>query len=222
LGERDGVIVDETGGLMKRTIVAIVAVLLLVVAGCSSSDPTTSEEYGDLEADLTALESQLEDAEAALIQVTAQRDALIAENDANVTRFETVQEQVEFRNAVATDPSSFGTEQEVLDMLSEGATPGAVMLDEAWGSVPLKEAWRRTLFAGQVDAVTTEWRAWICSDGRTSGSLWTWEGTNVVGAPFSLVGINLNEYNDEGRLELSTVIWPYAHEYVYEEFGTGR
>ncbi len=207
---------------MKRTVVASIAVFALVVAGCSSSDPTTSEEYGDLEADLAALELQLEDVETVLIQVTTQRDALIAENDADVARFETVQAQVELRNAVATDPSSFGTEQEVLDMLSEGATPDAVMLDEAWGSVPLMDAWRRTLFAGQVDAVTTEWRAWTCSDGRTSGSLWTWEGSNYVGEPFNLVGMNLNEYNDEGRLELSTVIWPYAHEYVYEEFGTGR
>jgi hypothetical protein len=208
--------------VLRRLVPIAIVVTISFAGACSSSDPTTSEEYGDLEADLTALESQLEDSEAALIQVTAQRDALIAENDANVTRFETVQAQVELRNAVATDPSSFGTEQEVLDMLSEGATPEAVMLDEAWGSVPLKEAWRRTLFAGQVEAVTKEWRTWICSDGRTSGSLWTWEGTNIVGAPFSLVGINLNEYNDEGRFELSTVIWPYAHEYVYEEFGTGR
>ena len=48
-------------------------------------------------------------------------------------------------------------------MLSEGATTDAVMHDEAWGSLPLKEAWRRTLFAGQVDAVTTEWRTWTCS-----------------------------------------------------------
>jgi hypothetical protein len=208
--------------VLRRLVPIAIVVTISLAGACSSSDSTTSEEYGDLEADLTTLESQLEDAEAALIQVTAQRDALIAENDANVTRFETVQAQAELRNTVATDPSSFGTEQEVLDMLSEGATPDAVMLDEAWGSVPLKEAWRRTLFAEQLDAATTNWRAWNCSDGRTAVSLWAWEGTNIIGEPFSLVGINLNEYKDEGRLELSTVIWRYPHEYVYEEFETGR
>ena len=113
---------------MLRRLVSIAIVATISLAGaCSSSDPTTSDEYGDLEAELAALESQLEDAEAALIQVTAHRDGFIAENDANVTRLETVQAQVELRNAVATDPSSFGTEKEVLDMLAEApCTTGEV------------------------------------------------------------------------------------------------
>lgn len=200
-------------GVVMRLRIAGVVVLGLLMVGCAG-DPTTSDEYVSLEKEVADLERQL-------AEMTAERDQLLAETEADSSRFETVQTFTELRNDVATDPSAYGTEDEVLALLSDGAAPGAVMADEAYGSVPLKEAWRRTLFAGNVDAVTTEWRSWICSDGRLGGSLWTWEGSNFVGDQFSLVGINLNEYDDEGRMEVSTVIWPYPNEYVYEEFGVG-
>jgi len=192
----------------------VVFVVLGVVLGACSNDPTASEEYQELEQQVSDLEDELAD-------VTAERDRLLASDDADKARLATVTSFTELRNDVATDPSAYGTEDEVLDLLSQGAAPGAVMDDEAYGSVELREAWRRTLFGGSVDAVTTEWRSWVCNDGRMGGSLWTWEGANFVGEPFSLVGINLNTYDEEGLLEVSTVIWPYPHERVYEEFGVG-
>ena len=57
---------------MKRTIVASIAVLVLVAAGCSSSDPTASEEY-------QALEQDLAQTEAELVEMTVERDVLAEE-----------------------------------------------------------------------------------------------------------------------------------------------
>jgi hypothetical protein len=54
---------------MAKRIVPFVVALLLVAAGCSSSDPTTSDEYA-------ALEQELAQSEAQLAEVTAERDAL--------------------------------------------------------------------------------------------------------------------------------------------------
>ena len=197
---------------MRRVVVGL-CVLGLLAVSCSS-DPANSEEY-------QALEQQVVELEAELANLRAERDQLAAADEADKARLEKVTSFMELRVAVATDPSAYGTEEEALDLLSEGATSGAVMDDEAYGAIGLREAWRRTLFAGNVDAVTTEWRSWVCNDGRMGGSLWTWEGANFAGKPFSLVGINLNNYNDQGLLEVSTVIWPYPHEHVYEEFGVG-
>ena len=60
---------------MRNRIIPFVVVLLLLVAGCSSSDPTTSDEYA-------ALEQELAQSEAQVAEVTAERDALIAEAEA--------------------------------------------------------------------------------------------------------------------------------------------
>lgn len=60
---------------MRERIVPFAVALLLVIAACSSSDPTTSDEYGALEQELTQAESQL-------TVVTTERDALAAEVEA--------------------------------------------------------------------------------------------------------------------------------------------
>ena len=60
---------------MRNRIIPFVVVLLLLVAGCSSSDPTTSDEYA-------ALEQELAQSEAQVAEVTAERDALVAEAEA--------------------------------------------------------------------------------------------------------------------------------------------
>ena len=204
-----------------RRFAFLAAVLLLVVAlavsGCSSGT-SASDGYEEPQSASADLAEQVEALQSELAAVTAERDQLLAEREADDARYETVRAFTELRNRVASDPAAFGTEEEVLDLLSDGASPGAEMDDEAFGSVSLRTAWRNTLFGGNVDAVTTEWRSWVCSDGRLGGSLWTWEGTNQAGEPFSLIGINLNSYDDEGRLTVSKVIWPYPHEYVFDEF----
>jgi outer membrane murein-binding lipoprotein Lpp len=58
---------------MRRIFTLTIAVvLLLVLAGCSSSDPTASDEY-------VAIEQELAQTEAQLVEVTAERDALAEE-----------------------------------------------------------------------------------------------------------------------------------------------
>lgn len=58
---------------MMRRLIAGLAVLGLVLAGCSS-DPTTSDEYAALEQELAQTKSEL-------VEVTTERDALVAEAD---------------------------------------------------------------------------------------------------------------------------------------------
>jgi hypothetical protein len=60
----------EEEDLMRKRIAPFAMALLLVVVGCSSSDPTTSDEYA-------ALEQELAQSEAQLADVTAERDALV-------------------------------------------------------------------------------------------------------------------------------------------------
>jgi len=57
---------------MRTRIVLFLVALALVMAGCSSSDPTTSNEYAELEQELAQSETQL-------TQVTAERNALAEE-----------------------------------------------------------------------------------------------------------------------------------------------
>ena len=57
---------------MRTRIVPFMVALALVMAGCSSSDPTTSNEYAELEQELAQSETQL-------TQVAAERNALAEE-----------------------------------------------------------------------------------------------------------------------------------------------
>ncbi len=198
---------------MKRTIVASIAVFLLVVAGCSSSNPTESEEY-------QALEQELAQAEAQLAEVAAERDILIVDASAGAARYE---KSVATTGRVATiidDPDAVGTRDEVLDELTTLATPEAVMDDTAFGAVPIRRAWANTLWGS--DATIKTWVRWMCDDGSQAGSLWTWAGESRSGEPFELIGVNLDDFDDEGRVTYSLVDWPYDAAYVRESFAFGN
>jgi len=186
-------------------------VMTMVFAACSS-DPTTSDKFQDLQAELDATEQQLSD-------VTAERDQLQSENAIGAARFGKSSATIDAIGEIVSDPSAFGTEDEVLDILSQYFAPGATTHDLAYGEIEVIAGWRNTLFGGQVDAVTTEWHNWVCEDGSQGGSLWTWEGTNFNGEPFALIGISIAGFNDEGLNTGDTVMWPYPDEYVWEEFG---
>lgn len=67
--------------MIRKSSLILVLVLGLVLAACSA-DPTTSEAYQDLEQDLIAAQGQIDDLEAQLAGVTAERDELMAEADA--------------------------------------------------------------------------------------------------------------------------------------------
>lgn len=56
---------------MKNAIATCIAILVLLVVGCSATDPTSSEEYRELEGDLAAAQQQLS-------AVSAERGSLAA------------------------------------------------------------------------------------------------------------------------------------------------
>jgi hypothetical protein len=66
---------------MRRPLLAVLVVvaLFVVISGCSSSDPTTSDEYAALEQELAQTKQELAQAETQLSDTVAERDALQAE-----------------------------------------------------------------------------------------------------------------------------------------------
>ena len=61
----------------------------------------------------------------------------------------------------------------------------------------------------------------MCDDGSQSGSLWTWSGESQAGDPFELIGVNVDQYDDAGRVTYSLIDWPYDGSYVRQVFAFG-
>ena len=122
--------------------------------------------------------------------------------------------------AIIDDPDAVGTRDEVLDELKTLATPEAVMDDTAFGAVPMRQAWSNTLWGS--DSTIKTWAKWMCDDGSQAGSLWTWAGESRPGEPFELIGVNLDDFDDEVRGTYSLVDWPYDRAYVRESFASGN
>ena len=80
---------------MRRTSILILVLILGMVLAACSSDPTTSEEYLDLEQELTLAEGQIEDLETQLEAVAAERDELLAYRDAPAGVFAVIDEWYE-------------------------------------------------------------------------------------------------------------------------------
>lgn len=199
-----------------RSVALVVIAVTLAASGCAS-DPTASEEYRTLEVDLAAAQDHIAGLEDALTTVEAERDAMKAELDEAAAvadrRRERALATVEAITAIIQDPSAFGTEKAVLDELTSHVTADAVMDDDVFGAVPMREAWRSTLFGG-LDASIREWHRWMSDDGSQGGVLWTWTGTNVVGEPFELIGVSILRYDAEGRQEYQLVVYPYEDDVV--------
>jgi hypothetical protein len=216
LDEWDGMIVDETGGHMKRTVAASVTVLVLIAAGCST-DATATDEYEALEQELASTQAQLD-------AVTAERDALVAEDEKVTARYEKAKANQEVLLAVIEDPTAFGTEEEVLDLLDAMATPDIVSGDLAFGGTLTgiwRTGWRNTLF-NNTDATIHTWRAWLSEDGSVGGSLWSWIGTAQNGEPFSLEGLELSRFNDEGLYTEVIMLYPYEDTEVHRRVSEGN
>lgn len=188
---------------MRRPAIGAMA-LVLALAACSG-DPTAADEYQELQEELA--------------DVTAERDLLLTEKAMADERFKKTSAAIDAIGEITSDPTAFGTDDEVLELLRQYYVPGAKTHDLAYGVIDVIDGWRNTLFAGQVDAVTREWHNWVCEDGSQAGSLWTWEGTNFVGEPFALIGVAIDEFDSEGLDTGSTVMWPYPDEYVWDAFG---
>ncbi|MDN4475185.1 hypothetical protein QQX09_04840 [Demequina sp. SYSU T00192] len=174
--------------------VAIAATVVALASGCSAGGET-------------------QDLEAQLAEVTEQRDALQAELDAIDARYDkTVAVKAAVEDILA-DPESYGTPDEVADLLASYGTDDAVMDDDVFGAVGLRQAWYNTL-SNQVDAEIETVQQWVDDDGSVSGSLWIWRGTNFAGEPFELVGINVDTHADDGTIENEWVAYPYPDEFV--------
>ncbi|WP_062467547.1 hypothetical protein [Demequina maris] len=174
--------------------VVIVAAVAALTAGCSTGAET-------------------DDLEARLAEVTEQRDALQAELDVIAARHDKTVEVKTAVEDILADMDAYGTPDEVADLLATYGTDGAVMDDDVFGAVGLRQAWFNTL-SNRVDAEIETIQKWVDDDGSTSGSLWIWRGTNFAGNPFELIGINVDTHNEEGLIENEWVAYPYPDEYV--------
>jgi hypothetical protein len=211
---------------MRRLPALVVLVLVLIATGCST-DATATDEYMALQAELheanqeiANAEQALANSEAQLVQITAERDSLIADPPASADRYEKSAANTERVAAIVDDPDAFGTREEVLDELMALVTPEAVMDDTAFGAVPMRQAWSNTLWGS--DATIKTWVRWMCDDGSQAGSLWSWIGESNSGKPFELIGVNLDEFDDEGRVTYSLVDWPYDSDYVRKSLSSGN
>jgi len=175
--------------------ITLLAVPGLLLTACSGDDDD-------------ALRDQITELEASRDR---DRDRIAELEEADAARATRYERSLETQARVAEiieDPTAYGTEDEVLDMLTELAADGASMDDTALGSVGIRSAWRNTLF-GDFDATIVTWRTWMSEDGSSGGSLWTWEGTARNGEPFTLIGVDLTTFDEAGLLTRSVVDWPY-------------
>jgi len=78
----------------------------------------------------------------------------------------------------------------------------------------MMSAWRNTLYVGTMDARIDVTYIWLSEDGSQGGDLWLWHGTNAAGNPFELSGVNLDEFDEDGLIARSHVVYPYPDEYV--------
>ena len=125
---------------------------------------------------------------------------------------------------IIANPSAFGSEDEVLDLLDELATPDVISGDLAFGGTSTgiwRTGWRNTLF-GNTDATIHTWTTWLSDDGSVGGSLWTWSGTARNGEPFDLQGLELSRFNDDGLLTEVIMLYPYDDSEVWQRFLEGN
>jgi hypothetical protein len=192
---------------MRRPI-AVVAMFGMLLAGCSV-DPTATEEY-------QAIAQKLAETEQTLEEISAERDALMTAANQSPDRYDKALANQQAIEDILHNPESYAAEEEAVELLASYATEDAVMDDAVFGAAPIKTAWRETLHGGAMDAEIDNYYRWLSEDGSQGGVLWMWHGTNLAGNPFELGGISLNEYDEDGLLTYSYVVYPYPDDYVNE------
>lgn len=184
---------------VRRVVIALVAAML-PLAGCG--DDSGSDDR--------------------LAEVTAERDALQAQIDAAAARYEKSEATQKAVADIIAQPDAFGTEDQVLDLLDQYAESiGIIYGDDAFGVTTWRTGWRATLF-GDVDAEIQTWTRWLSEDGSTGGSLWSWNGTAANGEPFTLSGIVLEQFNDDGLYTEVYVYYPMEAAEVRRIFNEGN
>ena len=110
---------------MRWVHVLLVPLLLTPAAGCSGDD-----DHG-LRDDLEA--------------VTAERDELADQIAARQARYDKANATQQAVVDIIADPTAFGTEDEVLDLLDQyAASPDIAYGDEAFGDTTWRTGWRNT------------------------------------------------------------------------------
>lgn len=186
---------------MRWMLVLLMPALLGPMVACSGGDD------GELKGELAAM--------------TAERDDLAAQIATQESRYDKANATQQAVAEIIADPAAFGSEEEVLDLLDQYAVPGATYGDEAIGDIGWRAGWRGTLF-GSVDADIQTWTRWLSDDGSTGGSLWSWNGTAQNGEPFTLSGIVLEKYDDDGLDDEVRVYYPMADDEVLAAFREGN
>jgi hypothetical protein len=189
--------------------IMVVLAIAAAISGCAQ-DVTESDEYQSLEAELADVQARYDEAVAEAQEVANAEPANVSVS-ARRERSLAVMTEI---TAILDDPASFGTENEIADLLGTHATDGAVMDDDVFGAVNYRDAFYYTLFGGAVDAQITVYDMWLSDDGTQGGFLWMWSGTNSAGNPFELAGISLTEFAEDGRVSYELVTYPYSDEYV--------
>jgi hypothetical protein len=187
---------------MKILEAVVMTAMLAMVVSCSTSDSTPADDAANEASDTTTTPAETTEAAA------DRRDAAVA----------TIDEII----AILNDPASFGTEEEVADLIATHAVPGAQMDDAVFGAVAYRTGFYNTLYRGAVDARIDVYHRAVSDDGSQGVILWMWHGTNVEGNPFELAGISLTDFDDQGRITYELVTYPYPDEYVENAvFGAG-
>ncbi len=205
---------------MNVKSLVFLTVLLTTATACSTDEPAGGDAAA-LEQQVVALTAELNQATTELETAAAERDALAAQIAAAEVRYEKTDAAEQLIIEIIDDPDVYGTQEEVLDAVAALAVPGAVMDDTAFGAVPIRSAWRNTLYGG-LDAEIKTWKRWLSDDGSQGASLWTWIGTARNGEPFELIGINLTDYDEEGTVTNILVDWPYEGTFVREAIAKGN
>lgn len=157
---------------------------------------------------------EVEDLQAELVEVTSERDELQARLDEDAERYDKTVEVKDSIRAILDDPTSYGTENEVVDLLASYASPNAQMRDDVFGDVRMRAAWHNTLYGDAMDAEIDIVQRWIAPDGSQSGGLWVWHGTNPGGNAFELIGIQIDTHDGNGIVTDEWVAYPYPNDYV--------
>jgi len=189
--------------------VAVLVSAALFSSACSGGSDSTAEK-------LQVVEQQL-------AEVTAERDVLKAQIDQPSSGYEKAAAVKAAVRDILDNPDSYGTEEEVVELLANYATPDAIMQDDAFdAAMNMRDSWYNTLYQSRMDAEIEVLHQWISDDGSQSSGLWVWKGKNINGLDFELIGVNVDTHNEEGLITHELILYPYPDDYVRNAaLGTG-
>ena len=180
-----------------RWLIAALAWSSLVLGACSS-DPAPSDEFVALEQELAEAKQDLVRAEVLLTEVTAERDALVA----NAGRIAIVKanEAAHFQAFLNKD----------LDATMDTYADDAVWVDETYGDYIVGKAAVRSMMSRVVQFTDPDASAvldsFVSEDGTRAVSTWEWKGTDFFGNPFDLPFALIDEY-ENGKIVKQTIYY---------------